>query len=137
VEEERLESALLGMAGFAAVDIERLWLQSRAARAASSHHGRKSVNKLIEDAEKERGRQMLLGSPEATPSTAHHDKEDSSVESVLSSLVSRIEMDSLREGLALTRPGRDDLGRAKAAVVQPKEPRAEGGARKRMKTASG
>jgi hypothetical protein len=136
VEEDRLESALLEVAEFAAVEIERLWLGEGS--KLSSHNGRKIVNKLIKDAEKERGRQMLLGSSKApAPSKARLDKEDSSVGCVLASLVSRIEMDALREAFGLKRTGGNDVGRAKAAVVQAKEPRAEGSASKRLKTASG
>jgi hypothetical protein len=95
LEEDRLHLALVETAELAAVDVERLWLQEGSKLSAAN--GKRLINKLLKDAEKERARCMLKRSS----SQSRTDKDDSSIGCALSGVISRIETDALRASFGL------------------------------------
>ena len=115
-DEDRLQSVLLETAEFAAIEVERLWLEGG---KLSSQNGKKLVSKLLKDAEKERARLMILGGSKGTKSKSKVEKEDSSIGCALSSIISRLETDALRVSFGLIVAAREDLGRPASFLRTP------------------
>lgn len=115
-EEERLLSALLDVAEFAALELERHWLAEGS--KLTPQNGKKLVSKLLKDAEKARA-SFMTGASKTNSCAPQEDKEDWAIGCMLSSLISRLQTDVLRAawGFNVKTASKDDPARNKPASL--------------------